>query len=233
MGPPLRLLAVLAPTLALAAGVAAADRPRSTVCALPRDAAPRRASCLSAVRADVTGDGRSDRVLLYGIAARGGGDRSGGFGLELVAPGATPRRTRVPRSDGRPFLIRVGNVNGVPGAELVVELDEISSGSTFGLYTDLDGRLQRVGPLLSAGGDSVAREGFACRTGRAPALVQRIMDLRHGPVDGAWRWRVITYAWRGQTLARTHRGRFVRRGLPHGRAIAAGAGCGRRLGPPR
>jgi hypothetical protein len=190
---------------------------------------PARSGCVGVFRIDVDGHGRPDLVLLYGDLGHrhyGRGYVPVGYGLEVVRATGAITQTRLGTLDGPPAFIRHGNVNGVPGAELFLRLEEISSGDTYGAYTFHDGRLTRVTRSLSAGGDSIVKEGFSCRAGARPRLISRTMTGIGTRLPGRWRWTVTTYAWHGATLRRIAQRRFVRRGLPSARAIAPGAGCG-------
>ena len=159
-------------------------------------------------------------------ATRPGATRSSWSG-----PPAGSSRTRLPATDAPPGFVRVGNVNDVAGDELTLLLDLISSGDTYGLVTYHAGRLALVHPLLSAGGDSVYREGFACRPGPPARVISRTMVLGNSqPVYGRWRWAVTTYAWDGARLLAVGHRRFTRRGLPGRSAMTRGIGCGRLIG---
>jgi hypothetical protein len=195
---------------------------------------PRNAGCVSVLRADMTGGGRTDLVLLYAdLSSRRvkSGYETAGFTLEVVQPGGAIARTQV-QADPFPDIDRVGNINGVPGDELVLHLDDVSSGDTYGIYSFHSGAVTLVRPLLSAGGDSADKEGFACSLSLQPRLVVRVMTMLGPTIRGRWRWTVITFRWEpdGLALHRVNRRKFVRRGLPAGRDIAAGPGCGRASG---
>jgi hypothetical protein len=194
---------------------------------------PRNAGCVSVLRADMTGGGRTDLVLLYAnpepqrvVAVF----QPVAYTLELVRPGGAIMRTRLPTEGNQLVFERAGNVNGVPGDELVLQLAHVSSGDYYGLVTLHGGRLVLADDQLAAGGDSAARDGFACTLGPHPRLVDRRMILLGPTIYGRWRWTVSTYAWYGSTLRRIRTRTFVRRGLPPQRDTIAGAGCGRPTG---
>jgi hypothetical protein len=195
---------------------------------------PPDAGCVSVLRADMTGDGRPDLVLLYAQALGSRRVRASfepiAYTLELVRPGGAITRTRLPTEGNRPVFERVGNINRVPGDELVLLLAYISSGDNYGIVTLQHGRLVLADDLLPAGGDSGAKEGFACTLGPRPRVVSRTMALLGPTMDGRWRWTVSTYTWRGSALRRVRTIRFVRRGVPPRRDTAAGTGCGRPIG---
>ena len=194
---------------------------------------PRRVGCLTVLKLRVVPGDRADLVMLYARLARHtpAGFAPGRFSLELVRPSGAITRIRLPATDVPPAIVRIGNANGVPGDELTLLLEDISSGDTYGIVTFATGRPVLVHPLLSAGGDSVDREGFACRPGPPPRLLSRTMVLMNSqPVYGRWRWTVSTYAWHGATLHRIARRSFARRGLPGRSAMTRGRGCGRPVG---
>ncbi len=193
---------------------------------------PRDAGCVSVFRVDMPGGGRTDLVLLYadlGTHPVGVDFKATGFTLEVVQPGGHIARTRV-QAEPFPWITRVGNVNGVPGDELVLHLDDISSGDAYGIYTVHAGRIELVRPLLSAGGDSATKEGFVCGGSSPREIVTVVMELLGSTIHGRWRWTVSNYAWHGATLRRTGRRTFVSRGLPKRRDTVAGHGCGRPTG---
>lgn len=150
-----------------------------------------------------------------------------GFTLEVVRPGGMVMRTSV-RADPFPWITRVGNVNEIPGDELVLHLDDISSGDTYGIYTFRDGRIELARPLLSAGGDSADKEGFACeKLGDSATVTSQTMVLVGPTIHGRWRWTVTQYAWHGAVLRRSNSRTFVRRGYPGKAITTAGGLCGR------
>ncbi len=190
---------------------------------------PRHVGCLTVLRLPVVPGDRGDLVILYAHLARraAGGFPPGRYALELVRPSGAIARTALPATDAPPGFVHAGDINGVPGDELTLLLDDISSGDTYGLVTFNAGRLALVHPLLSAGGDSVFREGFACRLGPRPRVISRTMVLGNSqPVYGRWRWTVTTYAWHGAALRKTGRRTFVRRGYPGKAATYPGSLCG-------
>lgn len=194
---------------------------------------PRDVGCISVLRADMTGGGTKDLVLLYADLGR---HRAGAdfeptrFTLEVVRPGGATARSRV-QSEPFPWITRVGNINEVPGDELVLHLDDISSGDTYGIYTFRAGRIKLVRPLLSAGGDSASKEGFACEKLRGTATLTSQTLILLGPtIHGRWRWMVTTYAWRGATLRKVGHHTFLRRGEPPKGATYPGGLCGRSTG---
>jgi hypothetical protein len=197
---------------------------------------PRSAGCVTSVlRADMTGGGSKDLVILYadlGFRRKAGGYGVAGFTLEVVRPGGAITRRSV-QADPFPWISRVGNINGVPGAELVLHTEDVSSGDGYRVYTDRAERLRDVSPLpLFAGGDSADKEGFACTTSPQRRFVVRVMSLLGPTIHGRWRWTVLTFRWElgGATLHRLSRRTFVRHGQPPRRDTAAGAGCGRPSG---
>lgn len=194
---------------------------------------PRDSGCVTVRRAAVVGGDRTDLIVEYAHLGRrvAGGYLWGHFTLELIRPSGQSTRLPLQYTDVPPTIDRIGNVNGVPGDELTLLLDDISSGDTYGIVTDHAGRLELVHPLFSGGGDGVFREGFACRLGSHPRVISRSMVLLYDqPTYGRWRWTVTTYAWRGATLRRSARRTYVRRGMPGRSAMTRGTGCGRAVG---
>jgi hypothetical protein len=194
---------------------------------------PRHVGCVTVLRLPVVPGDRGDLVILYARLGRraAGGFPPGRYTLELVRPSGAIERTPLPATDAPPTFLRAGNLNGNAGQEIVLHLDDVSSGDTYGLVTFDAGRLVLVHPLLSAGGDSVFREGFACRPGPPARVISRTMVLGNSqPVYGRWRWTVTTYAWHGAVLRRISRDTFMRRGLPGRSAMTRGTGCGRPTG---
>jgi hypothetical protein len=196
---------------------------------------PHDAGCVTSVlRADMTGGGRPDLVVIYGNLSTHrvpGGFEVAGFTLEVVQPGGRVARTRV-RAEPFPWITRVGNIDGVPGDELVLHTEDISSGDGYALATFHGGRIEVMHGALFAGGDSAAKEGFSCHVaaGNRPVLISRIMVLLGPTSDGRWRWTVRIYVFHGARLFTIGRRSFVRRGPPGRRDTPAGEGCGRPTG---
>lgn len=195
---------------------------------------PRRAGCVTSVlRADMTGAGQADLVVIYGDLGTHrlpGGFEVVGFTLEVVQPGGRVARERV-HAEPFPWITRVGNINGVPGDELVLHTADVSSGDGYAIATFHGGRIELARATLSAGGDSAAKEGFACEQLRGShTITSQLMVLLGPTIRGRWRWTVFTYVWHGATLRKSGRHTFVRHGLPPKAATDAGGLCGRPTG---
>jgi hypothetical protein len=196
--------------------------------AAPNRYLPPRSGCVSALRVDVDGDGRPDLVLLYAHLSHrrfGGRYAPTAFTLEVVRATGGTVRTRIPAPEDNASLVEAGNVNGIPGAELFVQVGRISSGSSADLYTFHAGRLVRLPVILGWGGDSATRAGFACRAGRPPVLIERSFELQ-GSEYGRWQQIETVYAWHGAALRRISRRATERRGPPPAAETSLGGGCG-------
>jgi hypothetical protein len=193
---------------------------------------PRRAGCVSVRRADVEGDRKPDLVVLYASLGkqRVDGDylpRS--WTLETGPSPGQMTRIQVASSGMNPFLLRLGNVNGVPGDEIFLQPTEISSGSPVDVYSFAGHRLHEAG-VFSAGGDSATRERFFCQPKPTPRIIYETMSSVGMTIYSDWRWTATTYLWHGGTLVRGHPVTFLRRGLPALGPRAFGQGCGQLLG---
>ena len=202
----------------------------STVCPLaaPNHYLPPRSGCVSVLQVDVDGDGRPDLVLLYahlGHRSFGGRYAPTSFTLEVVRASGSVVRARLPRPESNAALVESGNVNGVPGAELFIQVGRISSGSSADVYTFHDGRLIRGRVTLGWGGDSATQAGFACRPGRPPTLIVRSFELQ-GLENGRWQQTQTVFAWHGPVLDRISHSVTHRRGVPPAAQTALGTGCG-------
>ena len=202
----------------------------NTVCPLaaPNQYLPPRSGCVSVLRVDVDGDGRPDLVLLYahlGHHSFGGRYPPTSFTLEVVRASGSVVRARLPRPEFNAALVESGNVNGVPGAELFIQVVRISSGSAGEVYTFHDGRLIRERVTLGWGGDSATKAGFACRPGRPPTLIVRTFELQ-GLENGRWQQTQTVFAWHGAVLERISHSVTHRQGVPPAAQTSLGTGCG-------
>jgi hypothetical protein len=200
---------------------------------------PPRVGCVTALRADIDGDGRPDLILLYSELSH---ERAGQLGLpasmsnEYVATRATLKvvRARGGIAATRVYagcsgcaltaaVVAVARVNTDPGEELFLHVSHTSSGETAVAYGFHDGRLVPAG-LLGYGGDSATQAGFDCLAGNPPRLVQRTF-MGGTNIYGWWTETEITYAWQGPHLVKTATRTFRRRGLPPHSQTGVGAGC--------
>lgn len=197
--------------------------------ARPNRYLPPRSGCISAVRVDVDGDGRPDLVIVYAHLTRreyDGEFTTTGFTLAVIRPRGGTVRTRLPASEDNATIVEYGNVNGVPGDELIIQISQISSGSAGVIYTFHDGRLIRLPILIGWGGDSGTKAGFACRAGHPPRLILRSFELGDGGEYGSWQVTTTVYAWHGATLRRIARGTTTHHGVPAAAQTSLGGGCG-------
>jgi len=190
---------------------------------------PARDTCVNALKADVTGDGRADLVLLYDRTrpGTGGSVEFGPYTLKVVpAGGGGALESRVASQLPPVLFVAAGRVNDEPGVALFVQVARISSGSEVAIYSDQAGRLTRSRVTLTYGGDSTSRFGFSCARTPAPAIVQRSYELLGPNINGRWRERIDTYSWTGARLHRTGSTSMIHHGWPGAGAVAIGAGCG-------
>ena len=200
------------------------------VCPLapPNRYLPARAGCVTALRADVDGDGRADLVLLYGLLSRhatGEAYAPRSFVLKVVRASGGVVTTRLAAGEADLTIVGAGHVSDEPGASLFIRTGAISSGSYAQVYTFASGRLTAAGPTLGYGGDSGAKAGFTCRAGHPPTIVQHQFVLEGPGENGRWQRTDTTYAWRGAVLKQIARRTSVRRGIPPASATATGLGC--------
>lgn len=184
--------------------------------------------CVSVIHADVDGDGRLDTVILYAtLGHRRVGARYAPTAFWLVVRGAAggELRTRLPRSESNPFILQHGNLNRVAGAELIVQIGRISSGSNAVIYTDAAGRLIREPVVLDYRGDSVFKGGFVCRTGPHPQVIQHTYELLGSLRTSPWRTTTTTYDWHGDMLRAAGHTNATQRTLPAS-ATTLSTSCG-------
>ena len=184
------------------------------------------------MRADVTGDGKADLVLVYSrlnhVSALGWPSLTKHFGatqafLTIVLPDGTQISTRL-NGVKAATIVGLGHVNSDPGREIFLQTFHISSGSTATAYGLSHGRLVPAGATLSYGGDSGLQAGFSCSTTGKPHLVQRtfVLGSRYG-----WSTETnVTYRWNGPKLVQIAKRAFKQRGWPARSKIEVGSGCG-------
>lgn len=207
---------------------------------------PARSGCVTAMRADLTGDGRDDLVLVYSHLNHTTGYYSGGPAkwkhyfrgndatVEVVLPGGKRISARLATQyRGRAYpvhaakIIAVKQVSSVPGDEIFLQISQISSGSNAVAYGYNAGRLVAAGVLLGYGGDSGARAGFTCkRTAQPPELVQRVFVLGARGFAARWKETELTYAWHGLKLLKIKSRTLAGNRNPPRSELLAAAGCG-------
>ena len=182
------------------------------------------------MRADVTGDGTADLVLVYSRLSHASVT---GFSrkyflatqafLMIVLPDGTRISARI-KGVRAVTIVALRHVNSDPGSELFLQTFHISSGSTATAYGLSHGRLIPAGATLAYGGDSGLFAGFNCiRTGK-PRLVQRTFLL--GAAYGWETEKAVTYSWHGPKLVQIGKRTFKQRGYPVRSKIEVGSGCG-------
>ncbi len=184
---------------------------------------PAWSGCVSAMVADVYGDGRQDLVLSYSRLSHvssSGSARVGKPGranrryeakqamLRIVSPDGhvvtTPIEYRTTRVEKTPAqleraqaaaLISVAHVSDEPGKEIFLGTGHISSGSTALAYSIYHGRLISSGVVLGYRGDGVTKASFQCLAGNPPRLTQHSYELIRGikVINGA------IYGWWQET----------------------------------
>jgi hypothetical protein len=223
-------VAVLAALVAVAAGSPPARAGVGNLCALAQrqHLLPTRDMCVNAFKANVTGHGSTDLVLLYDQTRPGAGGsvEFGPYTLKVIpAAGGGVLQTTVPSNLPPVFIVAAGHVNDEPGVELFIQVARISSGSGVAIYGDQHGSLVRSHVTLSYGGDSATRFGFSCNRAPRPEIVQRSYELLGPDISGRWKEKIDTYAWRGSTLRLLGSRSTTHYGWPDPALAGVGNGC--------
>jgi hypothetical protein len=199
---------------------------------------PARSGCITAIRADINGDGRPDLILVY---SRLGGQHPYQYAgsvpssvkHDFVADAAF---MKVVLAGGGGASIKIdgawaaavdaaARVTGTRRSEVFLEVSRLSSGASVVAYGFRDGRLIPAGATLYDGGDSAAKAGFDCLPGSPPRLIQRTFLLIGPTIYGWWRETNVLYAWHGPKLVQTSSRTFKRRGAVPASDIGFGQGC--------
>jgi hypothetical protein len=214
---------------------------------------PAWSGCVTATVADLTGSDHADLVLIYSRleppALHGVPPRSPGKPHRVIYLYAarqamlrvvTPTRQEITAPiesaavHGTAYrvsvasLLAIAHVNDQPGREIFLQTGQSSSGSDFAAYNLYRGRLISAGVGFSSGGDSADGNGFDCRPGSPPRVIERNYQLIHGlkaihqMIYGQWKETITTLVWRGPRLAMSSADTYRRRLLPKERI---GAGC--------
>ena len=147
--------------------------------------------------ADVDGDGRSDTILLKASA-------TGGSLQVKLATGAPISVKTASDAPFLPGLVAAGNVNGLPGAELFVDEQHITTDEVIAVYTLSGGRLMRAGALPAYGSDFGIRFGMSCRAAAGRHYVDDDLYQLLGNGSGRhWTLQRTSYEWRGARLRQT------------------------------
>jgi hypothetical protein len=220
--------------VALVAGATPANAGAGNLCALAQrqGSLPARDTCVNALDADVTGDGRADLVLLYDRTYPGpdGSVRFGPYTLKVIPAGGGVLESRIPSALPPEVIVAAAHVNDEPGVDLFIQVARISSGSGVAIYSDQGGKLVRSGVTLTYGGDSASRFGFSCVRAPEPAIIQRSYELLGPGIGGRWRETIDTYRWEGPTLHRTGSRSTIHHGWPGAGDVGVGTRCGRLRG---
>jgi hypothetical protein len=209
---------------------------------------PAHAGCVTVTRVDMTGGARRDLVIVFshltptrplypGEPPRWKHySRAHDATLEVILPDGRRISTQVmvTASHGPALPVHVAaivaaqHVNHDPGAELFLEVGDLSSGSTAVAYALRHDRLVPAGVVLGYGGDSGTQAGFSCdATTRPPELIQRVFAFGARGLRGPWEETEAIAVWHGPALHIIRRRTLSRRGgNPSPRDIAIGSGCG-------
>lgn len=227
--------AAAALSLALVAGAIPAQAGAATgLCTLAKrqGSMPARDTCVNAIRADVTGNGRADLVLLYDRTYPGpdGSVRFGPYTLKVIPSEGGVLQATLTAGVPPDAVVAAGHVNDAPGVDLFIQVARSSSGSGVAIYSDQGGRLVHSGVTLAYGGDSASRFGFSCLRRPVPAIVQRSYELMGPGIKGRWRETIDTYRWDGPALHRAGSRSTIHHGWPGTGEVGVGPGCGRLRG---
>jgi hypothetical protein len=144
--------------------------------------------------ADVDGDGRSDTVLLKASA-------TGGSLQVKLATGALISVKTASDAPFLPGLVAVGNVNGLPGVELFVDEEHITTDEVIAVYTFSGGRLIKAGALPAYGSDFGIRFGMSCRAAAGKHHIEDdLYQLIGSGLGRHWTLQRTSYEWRGARL---------------------------------
>jgi hypothetical protein len=200
---------------------------------------PARSGCVTAIRADLNGDGRPDLILVYSRLGRripsswyaGGVPASlrhdfvaDAAYLKVVLAGGGSASVEIAGAWAG-AVDAVAHLDGTPSSEVLLEVSRISSGASDVAYGLSNGPLVPAGVTLFAGGDSAAKSGFDCVPGNPPRLIQRTFELIGPTVYGWWRETSVIYAWHGPRLVQISSHTFKRRGVVPASEIGIGHTC--------
>lgn len=170
--------------------------------------------------ADLDGDGHGDLVTLHRQPVT-----VGHIDVQL----ATGRALGITLRSDAPFvpgLAATGNVNGVPGDELFVDIQHFPSNEVIGVFTYAGGHLRLAQKLLAFSGDFPIRNGIVCTTAGAKHRITQYQFQLH-VIGPHWHWarKVTVYTWKGSALRATssHPFRFIKGHPPKGQL---GVHCG-------
>jgi hypothetical protein len=173
---------------------------------------PSGSGCVTSVRADLDGDGRGDRFVVYARLANGR-PVSWWAGALLGDAGRPTKPVRLPSGPSvggnasiYPRVAGAAEANGVPGDEVFVELSaDIYHGAARPIdtiYGENDGRVLRAVSdgkpfIFSTSGVSRFGDGARCETVGG----QHVLTLTHVSIEPhGWLWSEHTYRWKGLEL---------------------------------
>jgi hypothetical protein len=201
---------------------------------------PSHSGCVTVRRADVNGDGRRDLIIVYSTldpkppprvpsepaVSRGYFRATATFLRVVLAGGATltARITGTPMTHAA-AIDAIARVNGLPGPEIFLQVERISSGATDVAYGYQAGHLVSAGVFLGYGGDSADTGGFNCVAGNPPRLIRRDYQLIGPTIYGWWKERVAVLTWHGARLVQLSTGTLRHHGLPTRADSQIGPGC--------
>jgi hypothetical protein len=170
---------------------------------------PSRSGCVTRGSFDINGDGRLDRILLYGHLSNrraGQGFIPTSFTLEVLLAGGGRFKAQIAHPQANVTMISAGNVNDLPGDEIFLAENRFRPHAFFlahepqlVLVYSLDGhKLIHAGSFRWAG-DATRKYGVTCHEHPPTAIVQHEF-LRQGRT---WRRVDTTWSWFGATLRRT------------------------------
>lgn len=215
---------------------------RACPLAPPNRYLPPRAGCVEVKRADLTGDGQQDLVIVYSVLSRRHpwwydgpvpAEIAHDFVpehpyLKVVFPSGKSATAliRGPRGTYASAIDFLSEVGQLAGDEIFVEATREVGGGADVVYGLRHNRLVAAGPTLVYGGDSGYRAGFTCVRRGAPGVIERTFALTGPTIYGAWKETETTYSWQGARLAQTSQRTFTEHGQPSRADSAAGTDCG-------
>lgn len=202
--------------------------------------------CVSAMVADVFGNGRRDLILSYSrlshvslsglprypaeqamlrIVSPNGHVTTAPIEYTTMPFNKTPVRVETAEAAA---IISVAHVSDAAGEVIFLQTGQISSGSVALAYSPYHGQLVSSGFFFGYGGDSATQNGFQCFAGNPPRLIQHSYELIRGikvihqTIYGWWNETTTIYAWHGPRLVKIAQSTLKRRILP---SDSVGVGC--------
>jgi hypothetical protein len=180
---------------------------------------PSNATFVHTRQADIDGDGVPDLVALYANGPLYQSSTRWTLRV-MLATGAIIDKTLDPRGGAlcinlpRCEFQSLYNADGVPGDEIFLLLDHISTYNTVSVFKLSDGQIISSGSFWADGGDVDYKFGYSCtQSGGQPVIVQHSFTQPNWPT-GRWLQRDQVYSWQGASL--------VKSGSPSATTLAAG-----------